>query len=162
DRLRLPGRAGVLRRARVRSQRRLQPGVHLLQRTERSPPPVGRVYRGELIARTLQEAGQGVVVSGGEGVELVVVAAGAAQREAQERLAHYVYLVVNSVGLILRDVYRRVVALAEPPEARADDRFVEPLGRMAARVGQQVARDMLHHELIVGQIGVQGADHVVP
>ena len=49
--------------------------------------PAGRVEEGVLVPRALEVAGQGVVVLGRDRVELVVVAAGAGDGQAEERLA---------------------------------------------------------------------------
>ncbi len=44
---------------------------------------------------------------------------------------------------------------------RADDRFVDALGSVDARLGQQVASHVFAHELIVGHVGVERADQIV-
>jgi hypothetical protein len=76
-----------------------QPGDHTA---------VGRqALKGHLaVAARLHHASDGVVVLVGEGVELVVVAAGAAEGHAQKRLAEGVDPVVHAVGLVLADVDR--------------------------------------------------------
>ena len=111
--------------------------------------------------RALQVAGQGVVVLRGDRVELVVVAAGAGDGQAQEGLGEDVDLVVDAVRLVLADVDRRMRPLAEEEEAGAEDRLVEALGRVPARPVEQVAGDVLDDELVVGHVGVERADHVV-
>ena len=65
-----------------------------------------------------------VVILRREGVELVIVAAGTGQREAEERFRQHVDLVVDAVGFVLANVDRRVDLFAEKPEAGPQDRFV--------------------------------------
>src|SRR5205823_5787329 len=81
--------------------------------------------------------------TGRDGVELVVVTAGAGDGVSQECLAQHVDLVIDAVGLLLADVHWRLLALAHPEKAGRQDRLVEPLRRMAARLGQQVAGKVL-------------------
>ena len=59
-----------------------------------------------MIAGTLQVAGEGVVVPGRYGVELVVVAAGATHRQPEERLGINIDLVVHAVALVAADIDR--------------------------------------------------------
>ena len=79
---------------------------------------VGIVNERLLIARAAQVAGQGVVVARRDGVELVVVAAGAGDGLAQERLAEHVDLVVDPVGLLLADIDRRLLSFAASRRSR--------------------------------------------
>ena len=58
------------------------------------------------VARAQDEPGQRVVVLASDGVELVVVAAGAGHGQAKERLGEDVDLVVDPVALVLTDVHR--------------------------------------------------------
>ena len=64
------------------------------------------------MARALQESGQGVIVFVADRVELVIVAAGAGDRQAEERLAKDVDLVVDPVDLVLAGVDGRMRPLA--------------------------------------------------
>ena len=74
----------------------------------------------------------------------------------------HVDLVVDAVGLVLRGC-RPASACASPrnqkPVPRIDSLI--PLGRVPARLRQQVAGDVLDDELVVGQVGVEGPDDVV-
>ena len=120
------------------------------QRLERHLPIPGRHHR----------TGDRVVVGGGDGVELVVVASRASQREPEKRLAERVHAVVDPVGLVLADVDRRVDLLAEQPEAGTDDRLVAAGGVEPRRLGE-VAGDLLADKPVVGQVGVEGPHHPV-
>ena len=53
----------------------------------------------------MKEAREGVVVLRDNGIELVVVAAGARESRRQERACEHVDLVGDAVGLILADVH---------------------------------------------------------
>ena len=122
--------------------------------------PVGVEIR-LLAARALKEAGERVEVVRLHRVELVVVTPRAAHRHAQERLAHHVDLVRDALRLVAAHVDRAVRALAQEPEAGADDRFVVALRRVAARGLDKIAGDMLDDELVVGDVGVERANDVV-
>src|SRR5262245_56030600 len=87
--------------------------------------------------------------------------AGTGDGHAQKGLAKDVDLVVDAVGLIATRVHGRMLRLAQPPEASAEDGFVEFLLRMATRCGQQIAGDVLQYELIERHVLVERADDVV-
>ena len=91
----------------------------------------------------------------------MIVAAGARDREPEEGLRDDVDLVVH-VAHLLVDRVDRLVAVLDHPEVRGADRgLVQPLLRIGARGGQQVARDMLPDEAVVGHVGVEGANQIV-
>ena len=94
-------------------------------------------------------------------VELVVVTAGTRHSETKKRLAKNVDHVVESIGFIFANVDRRMDPFSQEPEARAQYGFVEPSIEMATRRFKQVSGDVLEHELIVGNILVEGANHIV-
>src|SRR5262249_39543691 len=77
-----------------------------------------------------EEAELRVIILRGDGVELVIVTAGAGHGQAEERLGQHIDLVVEAVGLILANVHRRMHFFAEEPEAGGEDRFVKSLLRM--------------------------------
>ena len=60
--------------------------AQLFYRVDGRLQPLGRIDERLLVARALQVAGQGVVVLGRDGVELVIVAAGATDGQRQKRL----------------------------------------------------------------------------
>ncbi len=66
----------------------------------------GRVDEGLLVPRAGQESGHCVVILSGDRIELVIVAAGAREREAQERLGQDVELIVDPAHLLFTDVDR--------------------------------------------------------
>ena len=82
---------------------------------------------GEGIPRAVEDAVEGVIVAGGDGVVLVVVAAGAAERQAEERLAGRVDRVLDRQVVIVLGVE------PEPPRDRPGSRSPSPSGRRRAR-----------------------------
>ena len=102
-----------------------------------------------------EDAGQRVVVALREGVEGMIVAAGAGEREPEHRLRHHVDLLIDEVHLELPPI-----ALVEPfrperEEARGND-LPRLVGR--SRVLEQVAGDLGLEEVVVGHVVVEGFD----
>ena len=120
-----------------------------------------RVKQRFLSPRTLQKARNGIVVFGGNRIELVVVTACASESDAEERLAHHVDLVVDASCLIALDIDGSVSGFAQKPKACSNDGFVETRIWVKPRGGQQVARQMLPNELIVGNVRVEGPDQII-
>ena len=97
------------------------------------------------IVRVLVKIGQqAVVVALRDRVELVVVAAGAAERQPEDRLAERVELLVGDVHLHLLLVRLGQQLRPEDQEAGRG----QPV-RVVGRVRQQVAGDLLAEELVV-------------
>ena len=108
--------------------------------------------------RRAHDAGQRVVVGGGNGVELVVVAAGAADRLGQERPPDDVHLLVDDVDAHLVDVLLGQHLRAEGQESgRGEAR--EPL--VVAGRRHQVAGNLLLHEPVVRLVAVERLDDPV-
>jgi hypothetical protein len=109
--------------------------------------------------RAAEDAGQAVVVGRRDGIELVVVAAGTADRQAEEGPAHDVDLFIHDVQprLFLVRLGQRLgidheeASGHDPPRRQAD----------VIRGRQQVARQLLDNELIVGRVAVEGIDDVI-
>ena len=75
----------------------------------------------------VQDPGQPVVVGGGNGVELVVVAAGTGHCQTQEGLGQNVDLVVYLVGPGFEGVNGAIEAFAQPEKTGTDRRLpVDP------------------------------------
>ena len=64
----------------------------------------GRVDEGLLVPRAGQKPGHCVVILSGDRIELVIVATGAGEREAQERLREDVELIVDPAHLLFADI----------------------------------------------------------
>ena len=96
-----------------------------------------------------EDAVQGVVVGGGDRVELVVVAAGAGDGQAEEALGRRVDALVDRVVVV-------VEALAHGDEAERGEARV-----VLGQVGQAVGRELLDDELVVRLVGVERVDDVV-
>ena len=118
------------------------------------PPAAFAAHR----LRRPHDAGQRVVVGGGNRVELVVVAAGAADRLGQERPPDDVHLLVDDVDEHLVDVLLGQHLRAEGQEPRRGEAR-EPL--VVAGRRHQVAGNLLLHEAVVGLVGVERLDDPV-
>src|SRR5262249_17732299 len=108
-----------------------------------------------------EEAGQGVVIAAGDRVELVIVTAGAGYGQAEEGLGHHVDLIVDAADLFLTNVHRRMDALAQVEEPGREDRLVESLDGVPARVIEQITGEVLDQESVVGEVRIERADDVI-
>ena len=108
-----------------------------------------------------EDAEQGVVVALADRVELVVVAPGAGHRQSLECLREDVDLVVRPLDPVLPGIHRLEAVFDHPVVARAEERFVQALRLVVAGALQQVAGQVLPNQLVVGNVGVQGADQVI-
>ena len=124
--------------------------------------PIGEIQGVGPPARAHEDAGQCVVVRLGDGVQLVVVAARAGHGHGLKRLGEGVDLVVHH---LLVDAVEHhavpVTLLAHHVEHGTDERLVDLLVGVDSRGFHHVARDLLPHELIEGQVVVEGADQIV-
>ena len=117
-----------------------------------------QVQLGALPAGTLQaveDRHHGVVVPGGQGIELVVVAAGATQGQAQKDLgggADDVVQLIESVGFGIGGF----IVPGSQAEIPGGD---EGLGR---GVRQLVSGQLFQDKAVEGFVPVEGPDHVVP
>ena len=109
-----------------------------------------------------------VIVLLGDRLELVVVASGALDRQAQERRADDLGGPFEHGVLVGADLVRVAVALARAVLAVAEevgrDQLVDHLGRRArpaTAAGQLVAGQLLAHDLVERPIGVERADDVI-
>ena len=119
------------------------------------------IEAGDVLSGGPQEGTQAVVIAGGDGVELVVVAARAGHGQAQESLRKDVHLVVDPIGLILQGIDRGMGRLMQVPETGCQHRFIETDPRMTSGVRKEIARDVFLDEQVVGHVRVEGADEVV-
>ena len=108
-----------------------------------------------------EHAVERVVVGLADRVELVVVAARAGDRLAEEGLAEHVDLVVDEPDLLLERLGRQVAVEDEAVVRGADHGLVDAARCVDARRLQQVARDVLSDQLVVGNVLVERADQVV-
>ena len=114
-------------------------------------------------AREVLDAGEdrchGIVVFGRNGIELVVVAASAAQRESHEDLRRRVDLLIDHVVLHLDLVLLDQGLRPNCQESSRDDAFlVDPIAPFRR---QQVTCKLLDDELIERGVAVEGVDDVV-
>jgi hypothetical protein len=102
-----------------------------------------------------EDAGHGVVVGLGDGVELVIVAAGAADGETEEGAGGGIDLVVDNIHAVLFLVGFAEFVSAEGEEAGADDVVAFGVGVSG---GEEIAGDLGADEFIVGFVAVEGVD----
>ena len=107
-----------------------------------------------VMVHVLEEREQAVVIALRDGIDLVIVAAGAIDGEAEEDLAGGGDEVVEAVVAGEFAVGGFVVPDAEPIEAGSGDRF-------GVSVGEFVAGELFAEEAVVGLVGIEGADHVI-
>src|SRR5262245_46884996 len=107
-----------------------------------------------------KKAEERVIIFRQNRVELVVVAAGASDRQAEKRFREYVDAIIEAVSLVLPHVHGRVEFFPQKPKPGGQDGLIET-GRIDASVFQQIAGNVFGHKLIVGQILIQCADDVI-
>ena len=106
----------------------------------------------------LEDGGEGVVVLMRDGIEFVLVAAGAAEREAHEGAAHDVDLLIDHIHaqLVLVRLGEDLGTEIEETGGRdATLAYFDILGL------HEIASKLLDHELIKGQIIIEGLHDVV-
>ena len=108
--------------------------------------------------RVLQNAGERVIIARGNRIELVVVAAGAADRLRQNALADDVELLVHHVHLELLFVLLFEVRIRKR-EKRGGGQLTATLGER--RVRQQIASDLFADETVERPVGIEGFDDVI-
>ena len=123
---------------------------------DRAPDPDPFQLHGR--GRTAQHAGHAVVVVDPDGIELVVVATGAAHRHAEESPADFDELGVDVVRLHLRLVGIDDFDVADHQETRGDE-----LGGALFRGGgrHQVAGELFLDEMVKRFVLVEGLDEVI-
>ena len=122
---------------------------------------LGRVDDGFAHGCGVHDTGHAVVVGGGDGIEFVIVAAGAGDGEAEEGFADDVELVVDGVRFGFDGVGGAVEDFAEPEEVGAEGGFEFGAVLGEAGVGEKVAGDVFADEGVVGDVFVEGAGDVV-
>ena len=110
--------------------------------------------------RALEDAGQRVVIRRRDRVELVVVAAGTAQRQAEERSADRVNLLVDNVHLHFDRVVFGEHFRADRQEPRRGHPRKFRLGSLAGMLNQ-IAGELFSKELVERFVRVERCDHVV-
>ena len=112
-----------------------------------------------------QETEHRVIVALTDRIVLVVVAAGAADREPEERRTDRHEHVVGIIEICLFAAGRFIVPLVQPEESGGDDRIppaVRPFTfRPALRGGPFVAGDLFEKKLVVRFVMLERTDHVV-
>ena len=104
------------------------------------------------------DSGKRVVVAGGNGIELVIVAAGAADGEAEEGAAHGVELFIDDVHAQHAFVLFFVIGGAKREEAGGGD-----LATTCGGIGgwKEIACEVLGDHAIDGNVVTDGFDNVV-
>ena len=122
---------------------------------------LGRIHGHLSRAGGGEDAVEGREVSLADSVELMVVATGARDREAEESLADDVDLIVHVADLFIDRIDRLIAVLDHAEVAGAKGRLVQFFGGVDARGLQEVAGELLTDELVVGHVGIEGADEVI-
>ncbi len=120
-----------------------------------------RVQARDLLTRSSEIRGQAVIVPGRNGIELVVVTTRAGNGQSQEGLREHVDLVVDAIRFVQGGIHRSMGGLVQVPPTGPDDRLVEACRRMSPGRPKQIARDVFPHELVVGNIRIEGPDQVI-
>ncbi len=120
------------------------------------------------IERRIQDRLEPVVILLGDRLELVVVAAGALDRQPQERRADDLSRPLEHGVLVGADLVRVAVALARAVLAVAEemgrDQLIDRFGRRArpaTAAGQLVAGQLLADDSVERPVGVERADDVI-
>ena len=127
---------------------------------------IERMLRGRVVdsehrcASAREDAVQRGEVVSGDRVELVIVTASTRDRQSLKRLAERVDLRVDDDDLFVLHVDRRRIELDEPKPTGADWRFVDAERQVPPR-RQHVAHQVLAHEAVVRDVGVERSDQVV-
>ena len=123
-------------------------------------PPAGNLRVVLHRFRTFEDAGQGVVIVVADRVELVVVAAGTAQREAHHRAAQRVELLVDDVHFHFRFVDFGEHFRTDGQKTRRDDPLV-PRRLIDSLRWKQVAGNLVDQKLIVRLVFVERIYNVI-
>ena len=110
-----------------------------------------------------QHPQKGVIVPGRNRIHLVVMAARAGYRGRLKCLGQGVELVIDDI--VTNDVEvdaTIVVDLAKPVKSCRESRLVAIIQRVAPGLGQQVTSDMFPDHLVIGNIQIESADHMIP
>ena len=105
-----------------------------------------------------EDAGEGVVIGGGDGIELMVMAAGAGGGEAEEGPGGEIDLVIDEIHFELETIFFVETFGAEGEEAGGDSEFVAMGGGSG---GEEITGELFADELIVGFIGIERGDDVI-
>ena len=107
----------------------------------------------------LEDRRQCIVIVGGNGIELMIVAAGTAERRRQKSPAQRIDLFVDQIHFQLHLVGFCQNFRADGEEPQRSETLM--LNGQNFRGGQQVAGQLLDHELVVGLVVVKSVDDVV-
>ena len=108
--------------------------------------------------RAAENPGERVVVARRHGIEFVIVAARAANRHPEKRLAERVELLVHNVHAERVFVLLLIVGRAQREKRRRGDLAALFVGR---RGGQEIAGELLADKLVEGQVAVERVHHIV-
>ena len=111
--------------------------------------------------RAAEDAEHCVVVGLADGIELVIVAARASQREALEGLGDNIDLVVGKGHHLVQRINRGEAVLHHAKLRNAERGFVHSDFLVEAGLRQQIAGYGLANQLRIGNIGIERADEIV-
>ena len=123
---------------------------------------VRRISMAHHHSRARQGTVKRVIVGGRDGVELVIVTAGTGYRQALKGLSQRVDLVINHVRTNLAETNTIVMAqFSQTQERGSDQRLIDTLLGVDARLFEEIAGQMFANELVVGNVVIERADEVV-
>ena len=122
---------------------------------------IGQVDGGLCGPRSPERAEQRVVIFLADGIELMIVAARAGNRQALKCFGKYVDLVVGKLDAILPGIDRLKPMLHHAQLGNPEERFVDPVRFIAPRIRQQIAGEVFAHQLIVRHVAVERANEVI-
>ena len=117
---------------------------------------------GLLVARTLHDTKQAIVITCTDGIKLVVVTARATHRQSLKGLADDINLVVQNIQLVHLNIHRRMDLLAQPVKTRSEDGLIQPRGWIDSWMRKLIPSKMFHDELIIRKVLVDGSNDVIP
>ena len=106
-----------------------------------------------------EDGGHLVIVFGGDGIELVIVAAGAGNSEAHEGARGDIDLIVDYVIALERKIFLSEGFFTESEKASGDDAAITYAGVGIGR--ENIAGELLTHEFVVRHVVVEGLDDVI-
>ena len=109
--------------------------------------------------RARENPGHRVVVGLRDGIEFVIVAPRASEREAHRGAAQRVHLIINAVELELLGVPLVQIHRAEREHSGGDDLFLAILRILRV---EQIARDLLGEKFVERFVRIERINHVIP
>ena len=105
---------------------------------------------------------EGVVILVADGVEFVIMAAGAGDGETEEGFCYDIDLVIGEADEFVEGIGGSEPVVDHAKVAETEDGFVEIRGGIYPGGVEEVAGEVFADELIVGDVSVEGTNDVIP